>query len=162
MWVIEATLKQGFRHIYSRRTDYADEDSWQILIADRYDARGQLWRTALAMAQEAPEVPLMGADGYEFLDLIQHRYLLQGMHNQEPKAPIYNSTTITPTSTRPKRCVATGVGRVASGGQGLCPWPPSRRRRANRTTGRHALVGVQGAKPPVAEGTLLTRRGAGG
>lgn len=91
VWVVEATLKEGVRHIYSKRTDYIDEDSWQILIADRYDSRGQLWRTALAMVQEAPEVPLTGADGYEFLDLIQHRYLLQGLHNQEPVAPIYNA-----------------------------------------------------------------------
>ena len=33
----------------------------------------------------------MGADGYEFLDLIQHRYLLQGLHNQEARAPLYNA-----------------------------------------------------------------------
>ena len=92
VWVVEGTLKAGVRHIYSRRTDYIDEDSWQILIADRYDARGTLWRTSLAMVQEAPEIPVMGADGYEHLDLIQHRYLLQGMHNQEPKAPTYDAT----------------------------------------------------------------------
>jgi Protein of unknown function (DUF1329) len=92
VWIVEGTLKQGVRHIYSRRTDYIDEDSWQILIADRYDARGTLWRTSLAMVQEAPEIPIMGADGYEHLDLIQHRYLLQGMHNQEPRAPIYDAT----------------------------------------------------------------------
>jgi hypothetical protein len=91
VWVVEGDLKPGVRHVYSKRTDYIDEDSWQIAIADRYDARGQLWRTAIAMIQEAPEVPLTGADGYEFLDLIQHRYLLQGLHNQEARAPIYNA-----------------------------------------------------------------------
>ena len=96
VWVVEATLKPGIRHVYSRRTDYIDEDSWQILIADRYDSRGQLWRTALAMVEEAPEVPLMGADGYEFVDLIQHRYLVQGMHNQESKTPSYNGTDLSP------------------------------------------------------------------
>jgi len=91
VWEVEGTLKADVRHIYSKRTDYIDEDSWQILIADRYDARGSLWRTAIAMVQEFPEVPLMGADGYEFLDLIQHRYLLQGMHNQEPYGSILNA-----------------------------------------------------------------------
>jgi len=25
------------------------------------------------------------------VDLIQHRYLVQGMHNQEPKAPVFNA-----------------------------------------------------------------------
>lgn len=98
VWVIEGDLKDGVRHIYSKRVNYADEDSWQILIADRYDARGTLWRTSIAMVQTAPEAPVMGADGYEHLDLIQHRYLLQGMHNQEPKAPIYDAkiANITP------------------------------------------------------------------
>ena len=96
VWVIEGTLKAGFRHIYARRTFYADEDSWQIAISDRYDARGQLWRTALAFIQEAPEIPLLGADGYEFLDLIQHRYLVQGMHSQERTAPTYVRTSLSP------------------------------------------------------------------
>ncbi len=94
VWVVQADLKPGFRHIYSKRTMYLDEDSWQCLIADRYDTRGQLWRTALAMAGEAPEVPLFGADGYEFIDLIQHRYLVQGMHNREPQSPVYNATSL--------------------------------------------------------------------
>ena len=91
VWVVEGTLKPDVRHIYSKRTDYIDEDSWQILIADRYDSRNTLWRTAIAMVQEAPEIPLTGADGYEFIDLIQHRYLVQGLHSQEPKAPTYDA-----------------------------------------------------------------------
>ncbi len=96
VWVIEGALKPGFRHIYARRTFYADEDSWQIAISDRYDSRGQLWRTALAFIEEAPEVPLLGADGYEFMDLQARRYLVQGMHSQESEAPTYNGTSLTP------------------------------------------------------------------
>jgi hypothetical protein len=96
VWVIEGTLKAGFRHIYARRTFYADEDSWQIAISDRYDSRGQLWRTALAFIEEAPEVPLLGADGYEFMDLQARRYLVQGMHSQESEAPTYNGTSLSP------------------------------------------------------------------
>ena len=37
VWVVEATLKAGTSHVYSRRTFYIDEDSWQILSADQYD-----------------------------------------------------------------------------------------------------------------------------
>ncbi len=96
VWVVEATLKPGFRHIYARRTFYIDEDSWQIAIADRYDTRGQLWRTALAFIAEAPDVPLCGADGYEFMDLLARRYLVQGLHSQESTAPTYTTTTLTP------------------------------------------------------------------
>jgi hypothetical protein len=45
-WVIEGTLKPGVRHIYSKRTVYADEDTWLAMWADNYDGRGQLWRIA--------------------------------------------------------------------------------------------------------------------
>ena len=45
-WVIEGTLKPGYRHIYSKRMLYADEDTWLAMWADNFDARGQLWRTA--------------------------------------------------------------------------------------------------------------------
>jgi hypothetical protein len=44
VWVVEARLKDGMRHINSRRTYYLDEDSYQILLVDHYDNRDQLWR----------------------------------------------------------------------------------------------------------------------
>lgn len=47
VWVVEATLKPGQRHIYPRRTFYIDEDSWSVLAEDAYDSRGGLWRAAL-------------------------------------------------------------------------------------------------------------------
>ena len=40
---MDATLKPGASHLYSRRTFYVDEDSWQVLAVDQYDGRGQLW-----------------------------------------------------------------------------------------------------------------------
>ncbi len=46
VWIVEGYLRDGFRHIYSKRRLYADEDTWLALWADNYDARGQLWRTA--------------------------------------------------------------------------------------------------------------------
>ena len=94
VWVVEAKLKPEFRHIYTRRTLYLDEDSWQCLVADRYDGRGNLWRTALAFPAQMPEVPVMVADGYEYVDLYQHRYLMQGLHNQEPQAPVFNAASL--------------------------------------------------------------------
>ena len=44
VWVIEGNLKSGVRHIYARRTLYADEDTWGTVWADNYDGRGQLYR----------------------------------------------------------------------------------------------------------------------
>jgi len=46
VWHIEATLKDGSRHIYGKRSLYLDEDSWQIAVADHYDNRDELWRVA--------------------------------------------------------------------------------------------------------------------
>lgn len=47
VWVVEATLKQGQRHLYAKRRFYVDEDNWLIAATDSYDGRGQLWRVGL-------------------------------------------------------------------------------------------------------------------
>ena len=44
VWIVEATLREGKRHVYSKRTFYLDEDSWMALASDEYDGRGQLYR----------------------------------------------------------------------------------------------------------------------
>jgi hypothetical protein len=49
VWVVEATLKPGKRHVYSKRTFYIDEDSWTGLASDSYDSKGQLYRTTYDM-----------------------------------------------------------------------------------------------------------------
>ncbi len=41
VWVIEANLKPGTRHVYQRRRFYIDEDSWGIVATELYDARGE-------------------------------------------------------------------------------------------------------------------------
>jgi len=50
VWVVEATVKPGKRHVYAKRTFYLDEDSWSILATDVYDGRGQLYRGSYAYA----------------------------------------------------------------------------------------------------------------
>ncbi len=44
VWIIEAVLKEGTSHEYSKRVFYLDEDSWEVMLADIYDRRGGLWR----------------------------------------------------------------------------------------------------------------------
>ena len=56
VWVIEGTLKDGFRHIYKKRRLYADEDGWRILSADAWDERDALYRVSMILwfySQEA-------------------------------------------------------------------------------------------------------------
>ncbi len=47
VWVVEANLKDGERHVYAKRRFYIDEDSWLIAATDAYDGRGELWRVGL-------------------------------------------------------------------------------------------------------------------
>ncbi|CAM5386744.1 hypothetical protein SSTU70S_00332 [Stutzerimonas stutzeri] len=46
VWVLEATLKEGYRHVYGKRVMFIDEDTWYCVLADHYDTRGQLWKYA--------------------------------------------------------------------------------------------------------------------
>jgi hypothetical protein len=94
VWVVDATLKPDYLHIYSRRTLYLDEDSWLALVSDRYDGRGILWRTAWSMGTQFPDVPGFFEDGRVYTDLDQRRYIVQGLHNGD-KAPIYTGTGLT-------------------------------------------------------------------
>lgn len=47
VWVVEATLKDGQRHVYAKRRFYVAEDNWLIAAVDAYDGRGDLWRVGL-------------------------------------------------------------------------------------------------------------------
>jgi hypothetical protein len=42
VWVVEATAKPGVRHMAPKRTFYLDEDSWNVILAEDYDAQGKL------------------------------------------------------------------------------------------------------------------------
>lgn len=57
MWVVEATVKEGMRHIFPKRVFYIDEDTWTILVQDLYDAQGKVWRTTEMGPYMAWEVP---------------------------------------------------------------------------------------------------------
>ncbi len=57
VWVIDATLKPGKRHVVAHRRFYLDEDSWQILLTDGWDANGDLWRMVYTLTELAPDVP---------------------------------------------------------------------------------------------------------
>jgi hypothetical protein len=44
VWVVQASVKAGARHSAPKRTFYLDEDSWNLMLADDYDAQGKLWK----------------------------------------------------------------------------------------------------------------------
>ena len=83
VWVVEATLKPGKRHINSRRTFYVDEDSWGILAMDHYDGRGQLWRVSEAPSINYYEVPTFWSTIEVHYDLQSGRYIAGLLDNEE-------------------------------------------------------------------------------
>jgi hypothetical protein len=91
VWVVDATLKSGQRHIYKRRTFYVDEDSWQILVVDCYDGRDQLWRIQEAHSIEYYEVPTFWTTLELTYDLQAGRYLALGLDNEEPRTVNFNA-----------------------------------------------------------------------
>lgn len=46
VWVVEAKLKPGKRHIYPRRTLYWDEDYLGVGMSDAYDSTGKIYRVS--------------------------------------------------------------------------------------------------------------------
>jgi len=83
VWVVDATLKSGTSHLYTRRTLYVDEDSWQILAVDQYDSRGELWRVSEAHCINYYEVPTFWSTLEVHTDLAAGRYLAIGIDNDQ-------------------------------------------------------------------------------
>jgi hypothetical protein len=78
VWVVEATLREGKRHVYSKRTFYLDEDSWAALASDEYDARGQMYRAGFAYMAPSYDLPAPYTDMFCTYDLIARSYSLTG------------------------------------------------------------------------------------
>ena len=94
VWVVEAKLKPGTSHIYSRRTLYIDEDSWQALAVDQYDSHGQLWRVSEAHCINYYEVPTFWSTLEVHTDLLAGRYLAFGLTNEGPSYNFSLSRTV--------------------------------------------------------------------
>jgi hypothetical protein len=94
MWVVEAKLKTGVSHIYARRTFYVDEDSWNVLLVDKYDGRGNLWRFAELHSINFYNVPMLFPTVEVHYDLQADRYIASGLRNEEPV--VYQRITRTP------------------------------------------------------------------
>ncbi len=91
VWVIRGTLKSEWRHLYSRRDFYIDEDSWSISIADQYDKQGQLFRVSMAYLQQDEKMPGTFPVITAFHDLNSRKYHVMGLQNEAPKGNVYDA-----------------------------------------------------------------------
>lgn len=85
VWEVEATLAPGKRHVAAKRKYYIDEDTWQIILFDGWDAKGELWRTNFTLTLTAPDVPaVIGTVQWGGYDLQTGAYYLNLAFNELP------------------------------------------------------------------------------
>jgi hypothetical protein len=85
VWEVEATLAAGKRHVVPKRKYYIDEDTWQIILIDGWDAKGELWRTNFTLTLLAPDIPaLVGGMLWGGYDLQTGAYYLNMASNELP------------------------------------------------------------------------------
>lgn len=112
VWVVEGTLKQGKRHVLSRRTFFVDEDTWQIVATDGYDRSGKLYRVGLAfpflLYDDKQGVPYVSGQLYSFNDLSKGEYFAsypdeRGSYSAQAKLPdmgVFTSSRLAATGVR--------------------------------------------------------------
>ncbi len=86
VWVLEANVREGKRHVNPRRVYYIDEDSWLIVASDHYDARGELWRVTEHVPQLIYELPSCIGTTSVYYDLVAGRYIVSPLDNEEEEA----------------------------------------------------------------------------
>jgi hypothetical protein len=99
VWVVDATLRAGQRHQAPKGRYYCDEDTWTCMLADRWDANGQLWKTLWNINFVAPDLPGTVAGPFGFNDLLSGTGFVANLYNaksaQYPLKPRYPDRTFT-------------------------------------------------------------------
>ena len=115
VWVVEATVKAGVRHLAPKRTFYVDEDSWNLVAADDYDAQGKLWKHREAYIIPVYETGSCDQAGFTQYNLAEGRYVfdlhsagtgkdmtweVDGKGNPRAKASFYSADNLRAISDR--------------------------------------------------------------
>jgi len=97
VWVVEGTLKPDKRHIYGKRTYYIDEDTWNAVVSDEYDGRGQLYRAGYSFQSQSYDAMAPWEDTTAYYDFSSGLYALSAItgpyfgvkYMSEPKAQTF-------------------------------------------------------------------------
>ncbi|MEA1923093.1 MAG: DUF1329 domain-containing protein [Pseudomonadota bacterium] len=90
VWVVEATLKKGTRHLYKKRVFYLDEDSWGIVAEDKYDNRDKLWRFSEGFMINYYDIKCAWTTSEVHYDLQTGRYVFYYLDNEEKNTYIFD------------------------------------------------------------------------
>ena len=85
VWVVEASLAPGKRHVMPKRRFYLDEDTWQALLSEGWDAKGQLWHAAQAIPLLVPEQPSSIVLTHTTYDLLKGGYTASYLLNEQQR-----------------------------------------------------------------------------
>jgi hypothetical protein len=75
VWVVEATVKPGVRHLAPKRLFYLDEDSWNPLVAVDYDGQGKIWKLREGFVIPVYETGACDVSAFVQYNLIEGRYV---------------------------------------------------------------------------------------
>lgn len=90
VWVIEAEVRAGTKHLYKKRRFYLDEDSWIVIAQDIYDDREQFWRYSESHSINFPQMPVMFNGVQVHYDLQSRRYVILNLTNEEKELIEYD------------------------------------------------------------------------
>lgn len=99
VWVVEATLAAGKRHVMPKSTYYLDEDTWAAVLGERYDAQGQLAKVLWTTPVVLPDLPGVVTVTNGFYDLISGAWftgdIFAGKNEQYRVVPTYKDSVFT-------------------------------------------------------------------
>lgn len=90
VWVVEGTLKEGYRHLFSKRVLFLDEDTSHAVATDMYDMRGELWQHAYINYYYAFDINAWYSGTSFYHDLSADSYLAYNLFQERPLGPVLN------------------------------------------------------------------------
>ncbi len=100
VWVVQATLKAGKRHVMPRSTYYLDEDTWAAVLGERYDAQNQLAKALWTTPVVLPDMPGVVTLTNGFYDLLSGAWftgdIFAGKNEQYRVVQAYKDSVFTP------------------------------------------------------------------
>ena len=84
VWLVEANERGGKRHSFGARRFYVDEDSWNVVLVENYDRKGQLWRFQEGHLTPMYDRKWTNAMPVVTYDLKDGRYFINRMSNDDP------------------------------------------------------------------------------
>ncbi|MGI9285450.1 MAG: DUF1329 domain-containing protein, partial [Pseudomonadales bacterium] len=75
VWVVEGNLAPGKRHAYKKRRWFVEEDSWNPVMSQNYDSRGNLWRMGILMSDYQYDIQCYERNTQVFHDLPSGHYV---------------------------------------------------------------------------------------